>query len=139
MFESKTELIQSMQELTDFHNSMCEQSDKDRKLLERYCKKLTKVLGQKYVDKLANIRKIEADKKVVTSIAIYDHNQKFIKKLQSEAKKSGFTLTKENIVNIALYGLEQESMTNKHDVMTIVDNFYINGLYPQKRNGMRKE
>lgn len=117
-------VFKSIEEILRCYNAETKKEEYHIDKLKRYAKQWKKHFGQCYVDKLANVRKNEENKKVVTSVAIHEHNQKFIQQLQSEAKKHYFTLSKENIINLALYSLEEEFLDLDCDVTELVDYFY---------------
>jgi hypothetical protein len=55
-----------------------------------------------YQKNARSTRRVQRSKKRVTSVAIHDDNQVLIDQLQQEAKKHGFVMSKEFIINSAL-------------------------------------
>ena len=117
------EIQQSINQLEDILNSSFFSEDKTTKRVKKYVQDMKKLHGKMYVGKLKDVRENEAEGKVITSVAIHGANQIFIEDLQAEAKEHFFTLSKENIVNLALLCLH-EKYNSMSSVEDSVDSFY---------------
>ena len=125
MSRTIAEMIESLENRMDLYHSSADDPAEDVhvKRIKECLKSMRKAYGQSYVEKFRDIRQAEAEDKVVTSVAIHGHNRHFIEQLQSEAKAQYFTLSKENIINIALACLEDCYVDNECDVEKLVDSF----------------
>jgi len=97
--------------------------DKEVQLAKKYLIHAQKTYGYLYTSEFGRIRASEKNKKAITSVAIHGDNIGFISKLQDEAKSNCFFLSKENIINMALFFLKKE-YSQYGDVVELIDVFF---------------
>lgn len=116
------EIIESLENILDNFSSV-NGEDQQVKSLRKTLTDMKVTAGKEYVARFVAIRNEESERKKVTSVAIHGNNQEFIEQLQAEAKAHHFTLSKENIINLALCCL-RDKYSSMYSVEELVDCFY---------------